>query len=79
MNRLIDIDYYKEHPEYSEVPCIHCKQTKLRIIGIECFTSDYNSSDDYEKTLYQCENCGQQAYIEIEWVFSVSIPRDDEY
>ena len=41
----------------------------MRLIGIECF-DDYDFED---KNLYKCEKCGQKAYIEIEWLFTMRV------
>lgn len=70
---ILEKEYYEQNPQYSEVECIKCKEKTMRLIGIECFESDYDSSDNYEKTFYKCKKCGQQAYIEIEWVFTITI------
>lgn len=67
MTELIDKKYYEEHPQYSEVDCLHCKGKTLRLKGI---VSSYDIPD---KTLYECEKCGQQAYIEVEWLFTIRI------
>jgi len=69
MSRLIDIEYYKEHPQYSECNCIKCKEETMRLIGIEEF-EDYGQED---RTLFQCEKCGQKAYINVEWLFTIRI------
>ena len=72
MSEIVEKEYYKENPEYSELECIRCKKKKLRLIGIQCF-EEYNMPD---KTLYRCEECGQQAYIEIEWLFTIQINKN---
>ena len=69
MEKLIDEEYYKKNPQYSEVDCLKCKEKTLRLKGIE-------SSEEYDipdKTLYECEKCGQQAYIDIEWIFTITL------
>ena len=70
MSEILEKEYYKKNPQYSEVECVHCKKKKLRIIGIECF-EEYGKE---EKTFHRCEECGQEAYIEIEWIFTIKLP-----
>ena len=70
MCELIDKKYYERNPDYSkEVKCFKCKEFTLRIIGIESY-EDYSMPD---KTLYRCEKCGQEATIEVEWRFTITI------
>ncbi len=69
MSEIIDIEYYKDNPHYSEVECLRCKEKTLRLVGIECF-EEYNKED---KSFYKCDKCGQEAYIEVEWLFTVRL------
>ena len=66
-NELSDVEYYKDNPQYSECHCLKCKEKSMRIIGIHRTEEYYRE----ERTLYKCEKCGQMAYIDIEWVFSI--------
>lgn len=69
MSEIVDKDHYEKNPQYSECSCIKCKEKTMRIIGIECF-NDYETED---KTLCKCEKCGQKAYINIEWIFTITL------
>lgn len=67
MSEILDKEYYEKNLEYSECHCIKCNEKTLRVIGIE----SYEEYDREDKTLYQCEKCGQKAYINIEWIFTI--------
>lgn len=69
MSQIFEKEYYEKNPQYSEVECMKCKEKTMRLIGIESF-EDYDRED---KSFYKCEKCGQEAYIEVEWIFTIRI------
>ncbi len=69
MSEIIDKKNYKENPEYSSLECFKCKEKTMRLIGIESF-EEYNKED---KSFYKCDKCGQEAYIEVEWMFTIRL------
>ena len=69
MSEILEKEYYEKNPQYGEVDCFKCKEKTMRLIGIECF----EDHDEDDKTLYKCEKCGQEAYIEVEWLFIIRL------
>lgn len=69
MSEIVSKEYYEKNPQYSEVDCPKCKEKTMRLIGIECF-EDYDKED---KSFYKCNKCGQEAYIDIEWIFTIRL------
>ena len=73
MSEIIEKEYYEKNPMYSEIDCFKCKEKTMRLIGIECF-DEYDRED---KSFYRCEKCGQEAYIEVEWLFTIFVPKQN--